>query len=177
MVVSDGSTYACFYKKASLTKRSQSHTLEDARSQQAIVIMPRSTRPCRADDDNRRPKQVQVPFPPNSRRSDEDEARDANAPQMPTSQQGYIGEGARRRFRGVGRGGCIVEEHEGEGVCGQQRREGGRDDGAEAEDCGYQVSAPEGVVEGVSSVVLVLLWVYSVGISQHTIRVIAWLWH
>jgi hypothetical protein len=99
--------------------------------------MPRRTRPCRAEDDNHRPKQVKMPFSPNTRRSDEDEACNSNPQQVVARQQCYIGEGSWRWPRGAGFGRSVVEKHECEGVCGQQRREGGSDDAAEAEDCGY----------------------------------------
>lgn len=75
--------------------------------------MPRRARPCRADDDNHRSEQVQMPFPPNARRSDEDEARNANAKKVISGKEGDIGEGARRRSRAARFGGSVVKEHEG----------------------------------------------------------------
>jgi hypothetical protein len=61
-----------------------------------------------------------VPFSPNACRSDEDEACDPDAEEMISSKEGDIGERARRRSRGAGFGGCVVEKDQSEGVGGQQ---------------------------------------------------------
>lgn len=116
---------------------------------------------------------------PDSRGCYEDEARNSHAQQVVTREQGDIGEGALRRLWCAGRCGRVVVEDEREGVRGEEGGQGGCDDGAEAEDCGYEVAAPEGVVErvlrGAVSVLLVLLLFLLLYISQHTIRVVAWL--
>jgi hypothetical protein len=61
-----------------------------------------------------------VPFSPNTCRSDEDEARDADAEEVVAREESDIGERARRWSRGAGFGGSIVEKDQSEGVCGQQ---------------------------------------------------------
>jgi len=118
---------------------------------------------------------------PDSRGCYEDEARNSHAQQVVTREQGDIGEGALRRLWCAGRCGRVVVEDEREGVRGEEGREGGCDDGAEAEDGGDEVATPERVVERVCwfsrcKYMYCLLAPPQAG-GGHTVRVVGWLRH
>lgn len=78
-----------------------------------------------------------MPLSPNPRARNEDKAGNAHTEEMPTCEQRYLCEAA------------MEVDAEGDGVRCKQRRQGGRDNGEQTEDCEDQVAAEEGPIERV----------------------------
>lgn len=111
-------------------KRRQADALEDARSQQALVVGATGSRPRAAHDDNHIPEQEQMSFPPDARRGNKQETRDSDTAEMVARQQGDI----RKR--------ALELDGHSDGVGGHDGTAGCADDGDEAEDGEDEVAAP-----------------------------------
>lgn len=126
----------------------QADALEDARPQQAGVVVPGRAAPRAADDQDDGAQQEGVALAPDARRGHEQEAGDADAEQVVARQQGHVGEVA------------LEFEGEGQGVGGEQRGEGRGDDGEEREDEEDDIALPEGPIlwRGGLAVALASFW-------------------
>lgn len=112
-------------------KRREPYALENARPEKTSVVFACCAAPDAAHNDDERAQKVDVPLAPDTGAGHEQEASEPDAEEVVAGAQRHVGEGA------------FEEDGERDGVCGEERREGCRDDGEEREDCDDGVAFPK----------------------------------